>query len=128
MLGTLLGLTWRPHPPSEEEAFKAMKAALARGCNFWNGGVFYGTPEHNSLTLLNKYFTKYPEDAAKVVLSIKGALKSSRFTSRTSTHEIFLLPLAKAVLICKHGYLIALQPLFEDALRTRFAGSLRPSK
>lgn len=70
----LMGLTWRPHPPSEEESFKAMKAALARGCNFWNGGVFYGTPEHNSLTLLNKYFTKYPEDAAKVVLSIKGCV------------------------------------------------------
>lgn len=49
-----------------------MRAALEAGCNFWNGGEFYGTPEHNSLTLLAKYFTKYPEDADKVVLSIKG--------------------------------------------------------
>jgi pyridoxine 4-dehydrogenase len=49
-----------------------MKAALAAGANFWNGGEFYGTPEANSLQLLNAYFTKYPEDADKVVLSIKG--------------------------------------------------------
>lgn len=64
-----------------------MKASLAAGCNFWNAGTwhrpqelqmarlirkgeFYGTPENNSLTLMNKYFTKYPEDAEKVVLSV----------------------------------------------------------
>lgn len=51
-----------------------MKAALNTGANFWNGGEFYGTPEHNSLHLLNHYFTKYPEDAEKVVLSIKGGI------------------------------------------------------
>lgn len=50
-----------------------MRAALKNGCNFWNGGEFYGTPEYNSMTLLERYFTKYPEDAEKVVLSIKGA-------------------------------------------------------
>lgn len=53
-----------------------MKAALANGCNFWNGGEFYGPPEANSLVLLEKYFTKYPEDADKVVLSVKGGLKN----------------------------------------------------
>jgi pyridoxine 4-dehydrogenase len=41
--------------------------------NFWNGGEFYGTPECNSMTLLEEYFAKYPEDADKVVLSMKGA-------------------------------------------------------
>lgn len=51
-----------------------MKAALDAGCNFWNGGELYGTPEYNSLHLLNQYFTKYPEDVDKVVLSIKGAV------------------------------------------------------
>lgn len=51
-----------------------MKAALDNGCNFWNGGEFYGTPEYNSLHLLRRYFTEYPDDADKVVLSIKGAL------------------------------------------------------
>lgn len=71
----LMGFTWRPTPAPEEQAFKAMKAALAVGCNFWNAGEFYGTPEYNSLHLLNRYFTKYPEDADKVVLSIKGVVK-----------------------------------------------------
>lgn len=47
--------------------------ALAKGMNFWNGGELYGTPEYNSLVLLERYFAKYPEDADKVFLSIKGA-------------------------------------------------------
>jgi pyridoxine 4-dehydrogenase len=40
-------------------------------------GEFYGTPELNSLHLLNDYFTKYPEDADKVVISIKGGMKAT---------------------------------------------------
>lgn len=36
-------------------------------------GQFYGTPDNNSLHLVKYYFTQYPEDADKVVLSIKGA-------------------------------------------------------
>jgi len=50
-----------------------MKAALNNGSNIWNGGLFYGPPESNSLQLLNYYFTKYPEDKDKVYLSMKGA-------------------------------------------------------
>lgn len=73
----LMGLTWRNNPQSEEDSFKAMRASLAAGCNLWNGGEFYGPPGFNSLTLLEKYFTKYPEDADKVVLSIKGGLLPS---------------------------------------------------
>jgi pyridoxine 4-dehydrogenase len=48
-----------------------MRAALAANSNMWNGGEFYGTPRHNSLTLLKNYYAKYPEDAEKVVLNIK---------------------------------------------------------
>ncbi|KAI9050725.1 hypothetical protein LZ554_004845 [Drepanopeziza brunnea f. sp. 'monogermtubi'] len=70
----LMGLTWRASPPSESQSFAAMRASLATGANFWNAGEFYGTPTHNSLTLLNRYFDKYPEDAEKVVLSVKGGL------------------------------------------------------
>ncbi|KAL2067122.1 hypothetical protein VTL71DRAFT_1546 [Oculimacula yallundae] len=70
----LMRLTWRKEPPSEEQSFKAMRASLQAGANFWNAGEFYGTPERNSLTLMNNYFTKYPEDAQKVVLSVKGGL------------------------------------------------------
>ncbi|KUJ07934.1 Aldo/keto reductase [Mollisia scopiformis] len=73
----LMGLTWRRQPPSQEQAFDAMNAALAAGCNFWNGGELYGPPNANSLHLLNKYFTKYPEKAGQVVLSIKGGLDSN---------------------------------------------------
>lgn len=51
-----------------------MRTALEQGCNFWNAGEFYGTEDYNSLHLLEKYFTKYPEDAEKVVLSIKGGI------------------------------------------------------
>ncbi|KAK0731286.1 NADP-dependent oxidoreductase domain-containing protein [Lasiosphaeris hirsuta] len=51
-----------------------MKAALANGMNFWNGGEFYGPPERNSLVVLEKYLEKYPEDADKVVISVKGAM------------------------------------------------------
>jgi len=51
-----------------------MRASLETGANFWNGGDFYGPPERNSLHLLNEYFAKYPEDAKKVVLCIKGGL------------------------------------------------------
>lgn len=69
-----MGLTWRADPCPEEQAFAAMKTALATGANFFNGGEFYGPPEYNSLTLLNKYLTKYPGDADKIILSIKGGL------------------------------------------------------
>lgn len=55
-----------------------MKAALDSGANFWNGGEFYGTPEYNSMTLLNRYFAKYPEDADKVTLIIKGAVNLAK--------------------------------------------------
>ena len=68
----LMGFTWRPKPCPQEQAFEAMRTALSRGCNFWNGGVIYGKPEYNSLVLLERYFEKYPEDADKVVISIKG--------------------------------------------------------
>lgn len=51
-----------------------MRAALDGGSNFWNGAEFYGTPEYNSMTLLAKYFEKYPEDAGRVVVSMKGGV------------------------------------------------------
>jgi pyridoxine 4-dehydrogenase len=51
-----------------------MKAALNSGSNFWNAGELYGKPHANSLHLLNRYFTKYPEDADKVIISVKGGL------------------------------------------------------
>lgn len=71
-------LTWRETPVPDEQAFATMKAALNSGVNFWNGGELYGTPHANSLHLLNRYFTKYPEDADRVVISIKGSLSTTK--------------------------------------------------
>lgn len=51
-----------------------IKAALESGCNYMNGGQFYGSPDNNSLTLLNKYYEKYPEDKDKILLNIKGCV------------------------------------------------------
>ncbi|CAF9929429.1 MAG: hypothetical protein ALECFALPRED_004320 [Alectoria fallacina] len=73
--GTGYGLTSRHAIPSEEQAFAALHIALASGCNLWDGGEIYGTPDYNSLTLLKKYYALYPEDADKVVLNIKGAMR-----------------------------------------------------
>ena len=71
----LLGLTWRSIISSEEQALAAMRTAMETGSNCWNGGEFYGSLENNSLTLLRKHYEKYPEDADKVVLNIKGGLR-----------------------------------------------------
>ncbi|ORY13773.1 NADP-dependent oxidoreductase domain-containing protein, partial [Clohesyomyces aquaticus] len=84
----LMGLTWRASPPSNEQAMKAMKTALACGCNAWNGGEFYGPPDRNSLHILNEYFTKYPEDAEKVVLSIKGGANPKNHSPDGSRENI----------------------------------------
>ncbi|KAK4947830.1 hypothetical protein LTR10_013338 [Elasticomyces elasticus] len=71
----LMGLTWRSAIlPSQPEAINLMSTALESGANFWNAGEFYGTPERNSLHLLNEYFSKYPEKASRVLLSIKGGM------------------------------------------------------
>ncbi|KAL7267249.1 hypothetical protein RUND412_010170 [Rhizina undulata] len=71
----LMGMTWRPTQTPDEQAFAAMKAAIANGTNFWNGGEFYGTPEPTlNLQLLNRYFTAHPEDESRVVLSVKGGI------------------------------------------------------
>jgi pyridoxine 4-dehydrogenase len=70
----MMGLTWRASPPSQEQSFEALRTALSLGAHFWNGGELYGPPDRNSLHLLNEYFTKYPGDADKVVISIKGGV------------------------------------------------------
>lgn len=58
----------------EEQALKTLKTALNAGANVWNAADFYGTPEYNSLHLVNRYFSVYPEDAEKVVLMVKTGL------------------------------------------------------
>ncbi|OCL06440.1 putative aldo/keto reductase [Glonium stellatum] len=72
-------LTRRGFALEVEEGISILKATFDAGYRFWNGGMHYGTPEYNSLHLLNAYFTKYPEDADAVVISIKGAWDSTAF-------------------------------------------------
>ena len=65
-----------------------MKAALDSGANLWNGGELYGKPHANSLQLLNRYFTKYPEDADKVMISIKGSVSPTKMGPDNSEKNI----------------------------------------
>jgi pyridoxine 4-dehydrogenase len=65
-----------------------MRTALSLGANNWNGGELYGSPERNSLHLLNEYFTKYPGDAEKIVLSIKGGLKKGEMQPDGSQENV----------------------------------------
>ncbi|GLA52114.1 pyridoxine 4-dehydrogenase [Aspergillus niger] len=81
-------MTWVPQPPSHEQCFETLNTTLKLGANFWNAGELYGTPDYNSCHLLNKYFTKYPENAEKVVLSIKGGLKRGELTPDSSEANI----------------------------------------
>ena len=81
------GFTWRPQPIPTVNAIAAMKTAVDNGAICWNGGTFYGPPANNSLQLLNAYFTRYPEDAAKVVISIKGPRKGDETSVRHSVDE-----------------------------------------
>ncbi|KAI1048367.1 hypothetical protein LB506_002649 [Fusarium annulatum] len=68
----LMGLTARPLP--DEDAFAAIRTAIDSGCNWLNGGEFYGPPDANSLALMRRYLEKYPEDADRIVLTVKGGL------------------------------------------------------
>ncbi|KAF5561092.1 pyridoxine 4-dehydrogenase [Fusarium napiforme] len=53
--------------------------AFANGCNLWSGAEFHGPPEYNSMTLINAYFTKFPEDAEKITIAIKGTYNPDTF-------------------------------------------------
>lgn len=72
----LMGFTWRPQVTPDKEAFATMKEAIKQGATFWNAGTFYNMPDNPlaNLKLVNRYFTKYPEDASKVTLSVKGCV------------------------------------------------------
>ncbi|KAL4758900.1 aldo/keto reductase family protein [Aspergillus foveolatus] len=84
----LMGFT-RPWAPVEYSlATRVLKTALEQGATFWNGGIHYGTPTSNSLHLLKHYFTQYPEDADKVVLSIKGCYDLATHTPDCSPDGI----------------------------------------
>lgn len=66
-------MTWRPIVTPDEQAFAAMKAAIANGATIWLSSFIYGMAPVEptaGLTFLCQYFEKYPEDADKVTLFI----------------------------------------------------------
>lgn len=68
-----------------------MKIAIEEAATFWNAGVFYGTGPNGealNLEIIAKFFTKYPELADKVFLSVKGGFDHSKFA--TDGSEEFL--------------------------------------
>ncbi|KAJ9659818.1 hypothetical protein H2198_002887 [Neophaeococcomyces mojaviensis] len=84
----LMGLTWRKDPPAFSDSIPVMKRALELGADNWNGGELYGTPEKNSMHLLREYFLKYPEDADKVILCIKGGLDKGKLSPNSSPENV----------------------------------------
>lgn len=64
-----------------------MKTAFTKGAVCWNGATFHGTSTYNSLHLLNAYFTQYPEDAGKVIISIKGPIKGDENSIGRTVNE-----------------------------------------
>ena len=78
VLTSLSGFTLPGSVIPDEKAFSVLKAALDAGVNVFNAADFYGTPDNNSLHLLHRYFSRYPEDAEKVVLSVKSGIVDMR--------------------------------------------------
>ncbi|KAL8652655.1 MAG: hypothetical protein Q9210_002549 [Variospora velana] len=75
----LLGMTWRPEVVPDEQAFPAMKAAIANGATVWSSSSIYGMPPEPptaGLLLLRRYFEKYPEDVDKVTLFVRACFDS----------------------------------------------------
>lgn len=71
----LMGFTWRGEETPEDIAFPTMKRAIEKGITVWNSAEFYGSNDPlGNLKLIRRYFEKYPEDADKVCLMVKGGL------------------------------------------------------
>ncbi|KAI9722795.1 MAG: Pyridoxine 4-dehydrogenase [Chrysothrix sp. TS-e1954] len=70
----LMGLTWRPQPCPTSQAIQTMRTAVTKGATCWNAGEIYGKPEYNSMHIINEYFSKYPEDADKVIINVKSGV------------------------------------------------------
>jgi len=86
----LMGLTWRPTSTSDEQAFEVIKTAVDNGSNFLNAGEFYNRPDDElaNIKLLRRFYEKYPEYAAKTVLSVKGCVSEKTFAIDVSDAAI----------------------------------------
>ncbi|KAK3985467.1 NADP-dependent oxidoreductase domain-containing protein [Cladorrhinum sp. PSN332] len=83
----LLGFSWRHKLVPDDEAFPAMKAAIDAGATIWSSSSIYGLPPEPptaGLQLIKRYFQKYPEDAPKVTLAIRGCADGVKWTPTTT--------------------------------------------
>ena len=90
----LLGLTWRPQVTPDEQAFAAMKAAIAHGATVWSSSSIYGMPPEPptaGLYLLRRYFTRYPEDAENVTLFIRACCNSAMLAATNTREGVLVL-------------------------------------
>jgi pyridoxine 4-dehydrogenase len=67
-------LSTPPKFPPEEQAIECLRTAAELGALCFNAGEFYGLPTHNSLKLLQRFYSKYPEYEEKALVNVKGAM------------------------------------------------------
>ncbi|KAK4221374.1 pyridoxal reductase [Podospora fimiseda] len=87
----LLGFSWRNKLVPDDEAFPAMKAAIEGGATIWSSSSIYGLPPYPptaGLQLIKRYFQKYPEDAPKVTLAIRGCADGLKWTPTTTREGV----------------------------------------
>jgi pyridoxine 4-dehydrogenase len=106
----IIDVSWTDKPIPDEQAFESIKAgidALPQGVKaFLNGGMhccrrspillmltrfcpgeFYG-PDRSNLTLISRFFKKYPEYADRAFLSIKGGLADGKLAPDASPENL----------------------------------------
>ncbi|ATY60248.1 Aldo keto reductase [Cordyceps militaris] len=80
----LMGFGFAKDRLTLDDVLTTMKAAYDSGCRLWSGAEFYGPPDWNSQLFIKEYFTRYPADAAHVVVCIKGGLDTQKLAPDTS--------------------------------------------
>ncbi|KAI0509391.1 NADP-dependent oxidoreductase domain-containing protein [Xylaria bambusicola] len=91
----LMAMTWWVKQTHDKQAFGTMKAAIRNGATFWSSAAFYGTADPAAnLSLIRRYFEKYPEDASK---SIKGSNKQQCCTRASVENTLRILGGAKDI-------------------------------
>lgn len=86
-----LGFTWVTSRVPDEQAFPCFKAAIERGATIFSTSSVYGRPPDPptaGLHLLRRYFEKYPEDAPKVTLFIRGCFDGETFETKCTRADV----------------------------------------
>ncbi|PWN32662.1 Aldo/keto reductase [Meira miltonrushii] len=86
----LMGMTWRDDQVDDETAFTAMREAIKMGAVHWSTAEFYGPKENPNagIHLLRRYFDRYPEDAKKVSIYVKGCFNIKTFSTDSSADGV----------------------------------------